>query len=86
MLHVYTMEQVYAFEEAGRGNSALDLAETATAFRAAQLKDAAWKKYMDHIAEKSRRSGKKESKKPTVVISREQAAALKKLASRRRTV
>jgi len=47
------------------------------------MKDAVWKKYIDSLSGRTKRAGKKESKKPAAVISRAQAAELKKLASRK---
>jgi hypothetical protein len=77
------MEQVYALLEAARQNASSDTAEAATAFRAAQAKDAAWKKYMDHLSARTKKAGNKSAAMAPAVISRAQLAELKKLSSRR---
>jgi hypothetical protein len=83
VLNVYTMDQVHAFDEAAKRNVALDLIETATAFRlAADPKGTAWKKYVDHLANRSRRTGKT-PKAPHAVMTRAQAAELRKMSTRR---
>jgi hypothetical protein len=77
------MEQVHALEEAAHQNASSDTAEAATAFRAAQAQDAAWKKYLDHLSARSKKAGKKSAAMAPAVMSRAQMAELKKLSSRR---
>lgn len=80
MLHVYTMEQVRAFEEGAHANRASELSEISVAFRAAQASDKSWKKYLDALSEgASVRKPRKEAA-PTG-ISKDQAAILHKLLS-----
>jgi hypothetical protein len=84
VLNVYTMEQVYAFEDAAHRNVAEDLAEMATAFRAAgHPKDTVWKKYMEHLNGRMNRGMKKAKRKSPAVMTRAQAAELRKMSTRR---
>lgn len=83
MLHVYTMDQVHAFSGAAHRSVAFDLIEAATAFRMASTpNDKAWKRYVQHLEGRTKRSGREKEKGPQV-MSREQAAALKRMSSRR---
>ena len=77
------MDQVQAFDEAAKRNVALDLIETATAFRlAADPKGTAWKKYVDHLSNRASRTGRT-PKTPLAVMMRSEAAELRKMSTRR---
>jgi hypothetical protein len=81
VLHVYTMEQALAFEEAARRNVALEVLEAATAFRmASDPKGSAWKKYVEHMTARTKKEPREEAPK---IMTREQAAALKRMFSKR---
>ena len=81
MLNAYTMEQVLAFEEAARRNVAFEIIETATAFRMASTpNDNAWKRYVQHLEGRTKH---KDREKAPQVMSREQAAVLKRMSHRR---
>ncbi len=80
ILHVYTMEQVHAFQEGARANRASELADISTAFRAAQTKDKDWRKYLDALSESAARPKPRREKEPKG-ISKEQAGMLRKLLS-----
>lgn len=49
VLHVYTIEQVYAFSRAGRENKLYELLDFAVAIRAAQADTKSWKGYVESI-------------------------------------
>lgn len=81
MLHVYTMEQVRAFEEGAHANRASELSEISVAFRAAQASDKSWKKYLDALSTVAVvKPGLRKKAAPTG-ISKDQAAILHKLLS-----
>jgi len=81
VLHVYTMDQVHALAEAAHRNVAFDLIEAATAFRMASIpNDKAWKRYVQHLEGRTKH---KDREKAPQVMSREQAAVLKRMSHRR---
>jgi hypothetical protein len=81
VLNAYTIEQVLAFEEAARRNVAFEIIEVATAFRMASSRDgSAWNRYVEHM--KSRTERKKRKQAPQV-MTREQAALLKRMLTRK---
>jgi hypothetical protein len=83
VLNVYTMEQVLAFEEAARRNVAFETIEVATAFRmASDQKGDAWKRYVQHLEGRTKRK-ERGKEKATQVMTREQAAMLRRMSSRK---
>jgi hypothetical protein len=83
VLNVYTMDQIHAFDEAAQRNTATELVDLATAFRmASDPKGDAWKRYVEHLTARTKRKPRGRKEAPSV-MTREQAAALRHMTSRK---